>query len=906
MKGRLAQTRYIHPFGACDFGQDGFSCSDEGAADRRLEHPFFQQLRWKRRDGYTAFHKTKPMNRKKQKSRNRRKKELEWQQSGRHSVPGYRAGDRREWLAHRKEELIRLSEGRDKDEKENWDALDYNYADALLDDLMGNTSHASAAPTPKPRYLGHKHEKYYRIVSSQMERFNEAMKKMEEEDNEDQQKQLMDMATLPPDHDISMVVRAYRDRHGNRSKPIGLGKALEHVLRDLSLPTAAFGEETYNALLTCCRTPKEARRIFRLMTDRQHPISSYSWSILVDIHAKTGDFEGCDQVIQEMAREGVAPTLAAYTSLLAACHKVCNAGHIPPSVRAKAGRLGWNKWKEMRVVGIDPDVMAYGALLRICAARGKAERALNVLEEMRAMEVKPTTLCFTSALRAVSRSHQTAIRYENGWSKKNRQRERITAHHGALARQIVILAEEAEVEQDDGFVSALMLCAAAAGDSATAKAILLASEVRKMDHLRTIGSDSHLKQLQGQVHDLQETKPGLEGNDGLEGGSMLDANADGSLATKNDSAVATHKKERRPSFGEREYGKDTRVLSALMTACSQAIDRSLGTMWAGRDNKGYLCDNSLRRIKARPQPRYMDNSIPGVSNMDVALGAAKWDEEQPKLMSKRQRRRTKFAGIELDESVGSNLDDIDEYFYQTFKDEDPAQERFREIEEYKKQLASQGQETATQVEEIADETKHPLEGVSFYDAATGQWHETDEEPQVTATSIEEPTEEWFFDVDEGKWNVRPIERQAEVVYEEEFSAKESVSEEDVRSTDSDTNRNDNDDDTEYYFDNDDMRWKTRPKTIQPALTAYEAASMANKPQNSVVTMKSSSSSLPSNHRNNDDDVIVSASNVSQSASWLFLFMFFPAYFARYQWGPAATCGSVFLSQALHWIDAWVD
>ena len=37
-----------------------------------------------------------------------------------------------------------------------------------------------------------------------------------------------------------------------------------------------------------------------------------------------------------------------------------------------------------------------------------------------------------------------------------------------------------------------------------------------------------------------------------------------------------------------------------------------------------------------------------------------------------------------------------------------------------------------------------------------------------------------------------------------------------------------------------------------------------------------------------------------------VFVFFPAYFARYQWGPAATCGSVFLSQALHWIDAWVD
>ncbi len=81
------------------------------------------------------------------------------------------------------------------------------------------------------------------------------------------------------------------------------------------------------------------------------------------------------------------------------------------------------------------------------------------------------------------------MRFERGSSKKQKRREQITAHHGKLARQIVILAENAEVKQDDGFVAALMLCAGAAGDSATAKAILLASEVRKMNHLRTIGPD---------------------------------------------------------------------------------------------------------------------------------------------------------------------------------------------------------------------------------------------------------------------------------------------------------------------------------------------------------------------------------------------------------------------------------
>lgn len=43
-----------------------------------------------------------------------------------------------------------------------------------------------------------------------------------------------------------------------------------------------------------------------------------------------------------------------------------------------------------------------------------------------------------------------------------------------MAKHIVVLAEQANVDQDDGFVSALVLCAGTAGDVATAKEIYLA------------------------------------------------------------------------------------------------------------------------------------------------------------------------------------------------------------------------------------------------------------------------------------------------------------------------------------------------------------------------------------------------------------------------------------------------
>ena len=101
-------------------------------------------------------------------------------------------------------------------------------------------------------------------------------------------------------------------------------------------------------------------------------------------------------------------------------------------------------------------------IIRLCSARGQPERAINLLEEMHRFDVKPTTLCFSSALRAVARSHEIGTRFERGWSQKQLRRESFTAHHGKMAREIVIMAENAEVEFDDGFVSALMLCAAAA------------------------------------------------------------------------------------------------------------------------------------------------------------------------------------------------------------------------------------------------------------------------------------------------------------------------------------------------------------------------------------------------------------------------------------------------------------
>ena len=339
----------------------------------------------------------------------------------------------------------------------------------------------------------------------------------------------------------------------------------------------------------------------------------------------------------------------------------------------------------MFIVGIEPDAMAYGAIIRLCAARGHPERAINLLQDMDRFGVKPTTLCFSSALRAVARSHSTAIRFENGSSRKQLRRESIAAHHGMMARAITIMAENAEVDMDDGFVSALIMCAAAAGDSATSKAVYLASKVRSMDHLRTIGSESHLQRLQG-VRRPDFNNLSLSERSGTTA-HVGECSEDPPLKNL-ENALASGQSTREPDLettskspsifipqsthGEREYGRDSRILSALIHAFSvAACDNGIGTLWAGSENQGYLCENSLRLITTRWKPSYVDRSIPGVNTTEVGIAALRRYDEKELDADPKPGVRKKFRGLYMDEDSALTIDELDDTFAKMFEGDLP-------------------------------------------------------------------------------------------------------------------------------------------------------------------------------------------------------------------------------------------
>ncbi|KAL7565071.1 hypothetical protein ACA910_005081 [Epithemia clementina (nom. ined.)] len=600
---------------------------------RSLDVPMYQQVRWRRNDGARFQFRTRRPTRKQRKRFNRMKRDRQ-REIEKHNPPGSKAGERRQFLREMKEDAMngplpsRVS-------ADHWES--YNAGDALVESLVGNTK--GSIPTPVPKFLGDRQQEMFHRIAGTMENFRRHMEKTAAGENEQEliesglmskdvanialTNAAMDPSTLqlPDDRQIGLAIRAFRDRYGTRRHPVGLAKALSYLMQDMDVPLAVLGEHSYNALLSCAQTPKEARKVIDLMRQQGQPIMQYSWTILADVYAKAGDYKGCIAVHEEMASHGFSPLLPSYTSLLAACYKVCSNKALSHKERAKASQAAWEKWKEMIIVGIEPDVMAYGAFLRILATKGQPERALNILEEMQVKKIFPTTLCFTSALRAVCSSHEVALRFENGSDRKNMRRELIAAHHGKLAQDILIKAEDAGVEQDQGFVAALIDCAGVAGDLATAKAIYVASQIRKLDQFRTIGSDDHLARLRGEHVDYDD---GVDGGDEIRQiGEGDDGTFDssGQLVAQNSSHNSKKKKPEQNSvkihnaavraYEEREYGKDTRVLAAIAKACgSAAAKNGIGTMWQGRENEGYLCINSLRLLKTRGSPDYMDVSIP--------------------------------------------------------------------------------------------------------------------------------------------------------------------------------------------------------------------------------------------------------------------------------------------------------
>ena len=301
------------------------------------------------------------------------------------------------------------------------DRMTYDWGDALVDDLMGNSSDLTSSPSPYPLHMageyGRLRRKVERLVRGRREeeRFlletggvgggvGSSSSSLSSSSSSIEitpgaaDFQRRSSASLGPirgddgaisDKLLSDLLRAYRDANGKRTVPVGLASVLR-LLRELDVPTSSLGTYSYVSMLTCCASVWEGRKVDELRRDNGVRSNGHFWSALVDVYARGGDYRGAESVLDELLEVSRAefdvrrathpnntrlgppiavPPLSAYTSFFSACHKLIARTDVHPSIKSDAANRAWSRWKEMRIHSVAPDVMAYGALMRIFAAQ---------------------------------------------------------------------------------------------------------------------------------------------------------------------------------------------------------------------------------------------------------------------------------------------------------------------------------------------------------------------------------------------------------------------------------------------------------------------------------------------------------------------------------------------------------
>ena len=159
-----------------------------------------QQLRWKRKDGH-RYHlqNERPPTQKQRKQHNRRKN-----LGKQHGAPGSKAGPRRESKRRERHDILYPPPPAPAIEDHV-----YTADDALLDDLMGHTRRSQ--PHPVPAYYGQQQRKL-------MHRVVDRMEQLQRGSSSDHHEKIDTTIALPSDMDISLALRAFRDRHHNNNK----------------------------------------------------------------------------------------------------------------------------------------------------------------------------------------------------------------------------------------------------------------------------------------------------------------------------------------------------------------------------------------------------------------------------------------------------------------------------------------------------------------------------------------------------------------------------------------------------------------------------------------------------------------------------------------------------------------
>jgi len=206
--------------------------------------------------------------------------------------------------------------------------------------------------------------------------------------------------------------------------------------------------------------------------------------------------------------------------------------------------------------------------------------------------------------------------------------------------------------------------------------------------------------------------------------------------------------------------------------------------------------------------------------------ALTWDEDEPEHMSKRLRR-AKFMGVDIDEDAGFDMETIPEDMKSMFT-HDPMPEEDTESDATMNGIED-GTATTTSamnllgMDEMTDGAGDPISmfgddiETMMYNDKTGEFEDYVPDNNTTTEGKEqndEPEEEWYFDDDIRRWKTRPknVAIPETATESNSFGSTTASNENEiVHSSDEVEEEEDEDEDEDWYFNDDKMKWETRPK-----------------------------------------------------------------------------------------------
>eukprot|EP00920_Eleutheroschizon_duboscqi_P040379 GHVT01096729.1.p1 GENE.GHVT01096729.1~~GHVT01096729.1.p1 ORF type:complete len:1345 (+),score=160.00 GHVT01096729.1:469-4503(+) len=183
-------------------------------------------------------------------------------------------------------------------------------------------------------------------------------------------------------------------------KALGLRGDTEGALKvhnDMKIHGYEPTEDTYIALIQGATVKKDAAtaRLFYLKMRSNLIVPTVkSYAALIHAHAVTGDLTSGFALLRKLEDEGLTPDCVVYTCL------------IDGLVTQKPPRLdkAWRTFWDMRTwKAIEPDEVLFTVMIKACALRKEAEKALNILDEMRSLGQHPTHITYTELIHSCSK-----------------------------------------------------------------------------------------------------------------------------------------------------------------------------------------------------------------------------------------------------------------------------------------------------------------------------------------------------------------------------------------------------------------------------------------------------------------------------------------------------------------------